>query len=282
MIPSNWQNVPRDKPVVKAAIIPKRGAFSLFDYSQIEPRFFAYFAAAGLGDPTIADWYREGRDVYREIAGRAYKKTAGEITDSERQNGKVWFLMSLYGAGPRKVAAELGLSYAEARDFYLEFHEGLPQIKALSNPRPQSDRGMRYWKPGLVERQLKHRGYLKTHWGRHLHPEQWGEHKMLNRLIQGSAADLLKASLIRIDDWLEANPDLETQAVSNVHDEVIFDGPPSEVPLLHEKIPALMSAEPWLTEVVPIVIDHEVATENWWAKTEYEEWKELHGEGIAA
>lgn len=267
------------------------------DYSQIEPRIFAYFVARGLGDTTIADWYREGRDVYREIAARAYGKPADEITEEERDNGKLWFLMTLYSAGPKKIALEQKIPYAEAKEFYLAFHEGLPQIKALSNPRPQSEAAMRHWKPGLIEQTLKRRKYLVTPWGRHLHPEKWGEHKMLNKLIQGSAADMMKHALLRVDAWqrgamvhtgLPAGPpreevlptfssprirEMESRMVATIHDEILFDGPPEEVVVLHNHVPALMSDEPWLTSVVPIKVDHEVYVTSWAEKQKYEDWK---------
>lgn len=247
----------------------------MFDYSQIEPRLFAYFAAKGLGDPTIVQWYADGRDVYREIAAKAYGRPAETITEEERQFGKVWFLMSLYGAGPKKIGAELEIPYREARDFYLAFHDGLPQIKGLSNPRPQSERAMSFWTPGLVERTLQRRGYLVTPWGRHLHPEQWGEHKMLNKLIQGSAADLMKAAIRRVHRWQRLNGDqMESRMVATIHDEVMLDGPTHELPTLHEIVPALMTDEPWLTDVVPLAVDHEIALTNWAEKIGYDEWRE--------
>lgn len=267
----NWQNIPRDNKVVKRAVLPKRGSFSFFDYSQIEPRLFGYFVEKALGDDTITTWYREGRDLYREIAASVFNKSADEITDEERQLGKVWFLMSLYGAGPRKVSAEIGMSYAEALEFYKKFHDGLPQIKQLSSPRPKSEKAMRFWTPGKIEKALKAKGYIKTPWGRHLHPEMYGEHKMLNKLIQGSAADLMKASLLRVDRHLRAS-DLESRMVSVIHDEIIFDGPESEIDRLHEEIPPLMR-EDWLHEVIPIEVDHEVSTTNWAEKEAYEEWR---------
>ena len=259
--------------MVKRAFVPKRGAFSFFDYSQIEPRYFAYFVALALKDDTIVQWYREGRDVYREIAGRVFNKPADQITDEERQDGKVWFLMSLYSAGPKKIAAETGMSYKDALAFYKQFHEGLPWIKQLSNPRPKNERAMHFWEPGAIERIYAKRGFLRTPHGRHLHAEQWGEHKLLNKLIQGSAADLMKAALLRVDDWLLSRPDLESRMVSVIHDEIIFDGPEHEVTVLHEHIPELMR-EDFLTAVVPIDVDHEVSTTNWAEKIGYDEWKE--------
>ena len=266
----NFQNIPRDLKLVKRAFLPKRGAFSFFDYSQIEPRYFGYFTAKALGDDTVAAWYREGRDVYREIAGRALGKSPEDVTERERQDGKVTFLMSLYGAGPKKIGEQLGYEYAEAKEFYLAFHDGLPQIKRLSNPRPQSERAMRYWTPGAIEQAYERKGYLKTPHGRHLHAEQWGEHKLLNKLIQGSAADLMKASLIRVDGWVRASG-IESRMVSTIHDEIIFDGPEHEIPVLHEAVPQL-KREDWLTEVIPIEVDHEVSTTTWADKTSYDEW----------
>lgn len=275
MRPSNYQNIPRSDKTVKRAIIPKRGALSEFDYSQVEPRLFAYFAAKGLGDPTVADWYRDGRDVYREIAAKAYGKAVENITEDERQHGKVFFLMSLYGAGPRKIGAELEIPYGEAKDFYLAFHDGLPQIKGLSNPRPQNERAMRFWTPGLVERTLQRRGYLVTPWGRHLHPPRFGEHKMLNALIQGSAADLMKASILRAHRWQREDAgELTSRMVATVHDSLMLDGPVAELPTLHEIVPALMTDEPWLTDVVPLAVDHEIALTNWAEKIGYDEWRE--------
>lgn len=267
----NFQNIPRDDKTIKRAFIPKRGAFSFFDYSQIEPRFFAYYVATALGDTTVADWYREGRDVYREIAGRALGKAADEVTEDERQHGKVWFLMSLYGAGPRKVSETLGIPYGEAKDFYLAFHDGLPWIKQLSNPKPKTERGMRYWQPGVIEQVYARRGFLRTPHGRHLHAEQWGEHKLLNKLIQGSAADLMKAALLRTDRWIRSDPDLQSRMVSVIHDEIILDGPEDELETLHEHVPELMR-EDWLTAVVPIEVDHEVSTTTWAEKVAYEAW----------
>ena len=281
----NFQNIPRDLKLVKQAFLPKRGALSEFDYSQIEPRYFGYFTAKGLRDETVATWYREGRDVYREIASAVYGRPSAEITDEERQQGKVWFLMSLYGAGPKKVAETVGMSYSDAKAFYLQFHDGLPQIKRLSNPKPQSERAMRFWQPGLIEQTYQRRGFLKTPHGRHLHAEQWGEHKLLNKLIQGSAADLMKAALIRVDDWLReghvapvspgnkfvSRKYLESRMVSTIHDSILFDGPVHELPILHERVPELMR-EDFLTEVIPIEVDHEVSTTTWADKINYDEW----------
>lgn len=256
---------------MKPAFLSVRGALSEFDFSQIEPRIFGYYVARALKDDTIVTWYREGRDVYQEIASAVYSKPSEEITKEERQQGKVWFLMSLYGAGPKKIAAEVDMTVSEAKKFYLQFHEGLPQIKRLSNPKPKSDRAMKHWKPGAIERIYAKRGYLKTPDGVHLHAEPFGEFKLLNKLIQGTAARVQKHAMIAVDEWVYSNPEIESRLVSQVHDSFMFDGPVHEVPLLHERIPELLRPD-WLTEVIPVDVDHEVSTTTWADKIPYDEW----------
>lgn len=257
----NIQNIPGDGPV-KSVFVPKHGMFSSFDYQAIEPRLFAYYVKAGLGDSTVADWFIQGRDVYKELAGQAFGKPADKITDKERTQGKVLFLMTLYSAGPRKIGESLNLSYADAKDLYTTFHKNLPQLRMLSNPKPRNDHVQ--WKPGLVERTLRNRGHLLTPWGRPLRPEQYGEHKMLNKLIQGSAAHLMKRAIIRLDEASLA------PMVATIHDEVIFDHEPDRLELLHNEVPKLMTAEPVITEVVPLDTDHEVCYTSWHEKEPYD------------
>jgi DNA polymerase-1 len=177
--------------------------------------------------------------------------------------------MSLYGAGPKAIAKKTGMEEGEARTFYRTFHKALPQIRMLSNPRPR--RPDVPWVPGAIEQVLAKRGYLRNPWGRHVHPVQFGEHKLLNSLIQGSAADLMKDSVLRVDEWLRTNPDVQSRMVNVIHDELMFDGPESEIELLYEAIPPLMREER-LTEVVPIEVEHDVSVTSWAEKLPFEEW----------
>ena len=256
----NIQNIPTDGPV-KEVFIPQNGMFSAFDYQAIEPRLFAYYCSTGLRDTTVADWFREGRDVYKEIAGRAFGKDPGSITDKERTQGKVLFLMSLYGAGPRKMAESLEVEYKEALDLYKAFHDGLPQLRRLSNPKPRTAHIK--WTPGLVERTLAQRKFLRTPWGRPLRPEPFGEFKMLNKLIQGSAAHLMKRAIIRLDQF-------DAPMVATIHDEVLLDHPIQQLPEWAEIVPKVMTEEDIITAWVPLDVDHEVCYDTWKAKEAYD------------
>jgi DNA polymerase-1 len=277
----NFQNLPRDDKTVKTAILPKRGALSEFDYSQIEPRLFAYLSAKVLKDDSIAEWYRQGRDYYDELAAIVHDKPLEEVTKAERQDAKAWFLMSLYMAGPRKIAESVGISEKEAKAFYKAFHARLPQIKLISNPRPK--RADVPWTPGAMERMYQRRGFLKTPFGNHIHAEQFGEHKLLNKWIQGTAAYVMKAAIVLVDRWLRESG-LESRIVGTIHDSLVIDGPVSELALLHEHVPRLMieaanaPAGDDINEWVPFAVDHDVSTTNWAAKIPYDEWVEAHQE----
>lgn len=271
----NFQNIPRDDKTVKKAILHKRGALSEFDFSQIEPRIFGYYCMKGLKDDTILRVYQEGRDIYREVAARTYRIPYDEITAEQRQRaGKIGFLATLYGAGPTALKEQIGIPLADAKELYNSLHEGMPQIRLLSNPPPRSGYHPDY-SPGLIERIVRQRGYIKTPYGRHLHVEKFGAHKMLNKLIQGTAADLMKHSLRKVDAYIgntENRVPLASRMVTSIHDSIGFDGPVSELPLLHDVIPPLMR-EAWLTDIIPVEIDHEVSTTSWADMIDYDDWR---------
>jgi DNA polymerase I len=153
----------------------------------------------------------------------------------------------------------------EAKNIVETFHWNWPAVKALQEK---------------VIATHARRGYLTTPWGRHLHGEEHGEHKLLNKLIQGSAADLMKAALLKVDAWLQEHPEIESRMVSVVHDEIIFDGPEHEIPILHEVIPDLMRFD-FLHSVIPIDVDHEVSVTNWGEKMSYEEWEATRAQAAA-
>lgn len=244
--------------------VPKLGAFSFFDYQKIEPRMLAYYLAVapGIRDDQLARVIREGKDVYREIVAPMFGKTPADLEEEEYQRGKIQFLSLMYGGGINTLMEQFGITRKEAKGVLNSFREAWPSIQDLQES---------------LLATVNKRGYIKTPWGRHLHLEQYGEHKLLNKLIQGSAADLMKASLLKIDAYLytergNALPP-RSHMVSVIHDEIIFDGPEDEVEALHGVIPMLMDDER-ISAVVPIGVDHEVSTTNWAEKTEYEEWLE--------
>lgn len=245
--------------MVKRAFVPKLGMLHFFDYSQIEPRLAAYFAAK-IGYPELAEALRGGEDVYTSIARLATGKT--DITPEERQVWKRVFLAILYGAGVRRVRetwveeTKTQISEAQAKKIYQQFHANWPAVRDLQDS---------------VIHTAQTRGYIRALDGRHLHPEEHGEHKLLNKLIQGSAAGIMKKAVINVHRHLQSDPDMQTHAVSVVHDELILDGPPHEAAWVHKDVPRIMAeaAPEDVLQTVPILVDHEVSTTNWAEKEAY-------------
>ena len=256
----NFQNIPRDDKVVKRAFIPREGnVFHMLDYKQIEPRLLAYFAAK-KGDPTLAQRIRDGLDPYTAILRSIYGEN---ITDEQRQEGKILFLSLMYGGGVRTVSAQFGLNQADAKAMIRNFHKQLPIVRKLQD--------------GVVAT-ASQRGYIRTPWGRPLHLEEYGEHKLLNKLIQGSAAHLMKRAMIRVDRAIGAVGGELLLGLSVVHDEIILEAPHDQAAWIHEHIPPLMTIESAgqdICDIIPIQVDHEVAVANMADKRDYEDYRAI-------
>lgn len=250
----NWQNVPRDDKTIKRAVLSKRGALVFADYSQVEPRLTAYFAAK-IGHPEFAERIRAGIDSYTAVAQLITGKE--EVTPEERQDWKRTYLSLLYGGGVRTIQDQYpGISFSDAKGIINTFHSNWPAVRALQR---------------MVEVTARDRGFIRTPWGRHLHPEEFGEHKLLNKLIQGSAADLMKQAILNVAEQLDG--EYEARMVSVIHDELILDSPLAEVPHLAEFLPSWMSApadDVGINEIVPITAEVEWSTTNWADKEVYE------------
>lgn len=262
----NFQNIIRDDPTVKRAFIPKKEALVEFDYSQIEPRMLAYFSAK-LGDQYLADVFHSGQDVYLVTAGAMLDASPEDITPSQRQlYGKTGFLSIIYGAGPKRISKSMGLPLDKAKEIYTNFHENLPCVRMVSNPPPRY-RNPDY-EPGAIERVLAKRGYIELIDGRRITCPQWGEHKMLNYLIQGSAAVVMKRSLVRVwkrqKDW-----PLYAHMTMTVHDSILMDALKSELAFLSEEMPKLMD-EPLISDTVPVEVEMKWSDVSWADVKEYD------------
>jgi len=247
----NLQNLPRDDDTIKRAIIPKLGALSFFDYAAIEPRLFAYYAAK-MGDPALAKMVKDGTDPYTSIARLITGKD--NVSKKERQHWKVFFLSLMYGGGVKTIQAQFGGTKKEAWKMIDQFHENLPSVRMLQDN---------------VARVAESRGYIVGIDGRRLHPEQYGEHKMLNKLIQGGAAGILKQAIVRVHRHLAG---WDSQIINIVHDDLWIDGPVDEVALLHDQVPTWMVHEE-VNEIVPIEVEHEISTTTAADKIPYDEWR---------
>lgn len=237
----NLQNIPRTDLVVKSAFLPKLDTLVFADYSGIEYCLLGYFVS-GLGDDSLASEFRAGFDPHVATAKILFDKE--DITDAERQSAKTFNYSVIYGAGPDKIAYELGCNKKQAITYHRNFHKARPGIRALQDE---------------ISDTLDYRGYLRTPWGRPLHCKN--NHAASNALIQGTAADLLRDAMRKTAGWL-AGAEYRSHMILSVHDELGLDCALDEEEAIIEALPILMNDEE-IGEIVPINVDIKRSTTNW-------------------
>jgi DNA polymerase-1 len=245
----NVQNIPRTQKDVKRAFVPKLDAFLFFDYKAIEVRLLAYYLAAAIGDDSLATEINNGADPHANTARGLYN--TNEVSDEQRQVGKTLNFSIIYGGGTPTIMRQLGVSFTEARRLLKAYHDTRPGIKRLNQN---------------IGETLLARGYIQSLYGRHLHVQE--EHKALNALIQGSAADLMRDSVVRVWERL-LNGDFMSHMVNIVHDEIIIDADKEEINTLVTLIPSLMGNKT-VEKFVNIDTDCEISYTNWAEKSTYE------------
>jgi DNA polymerase-1 len=243
----NVQNIPRSQKDVKRAFVPKLDAYLFFDYKAIEVRLLAYYLAAAIGDDSLAGEINYGMDPHSVTAQGLYNKP--EVSDEERQVGKTLNFSIIYGGGTPTIMRQLGVNFKEARRLLSAYHDTRPGIKKLN---------------ANISQILASRGYIQSLYGRRLHVTE--EHKALNALIQGSAADLMRDTVVQVDDYLHTN--YATHIVNIVHDEIILDADKDEIPQLVSVIPTMMGNK-IVEEFVSIETDCEISWTNWADKEAY-------------
>lgn len=243
----NVQNIPRSQKDVKRGFIPKLDAFLFFDYKAIEVRLLAYYLAKAIGDKSLANEINTGADPHRITAQGLYNRS--DISDEERQVGKTLNFSIIYGGGTPTIMRQLDVPFKEARRLLNAYHDTRPGIKALNEN---------------IGRTLESRGYITSLYGRRLHILE--AHKALNALIQGSAADLMRDSIVRVNTILYDN--YASHIVNIVHDEIILDADKHEIDQLVSVIPNLMGNK-MVEECVSIETDCEISWTSWADKEAY-------------
>ena len=244
----NVKNIPLTQKDVKRAFVPKHDCFLFFDYKAIEVRLLAYYLAVGVGDTSLRDEIQAGLDPHLQTAMGVFGKS--EISDEERQAGKTLNFSIIYGGGTPTIMRQLGVDYPKAKQMLRAYHDTRPGIKKLN---------------ASISEVLDRRGYIVNSHGRRLHVQE--SHKALNALIQGSAADLMRESVVKVHHFLE---DKTSHIVNIIHDEIMLDAIYNDLATLTYTIPGLMRNEK-INEVMQIDVDCEYSETNWADKEAYYE-----------
>ena len=226
----NMQNVPIRTPLGREI----RGCFEAApgqvlisaDYSQIELRVLAHVA----GEPVLKEIFRRGEDVHTATASQVFQVDPADIDPGMRSKSKMINYGIVYGLSDYGLADRLNIPREEAKAFIDAYLERFPRVAEFIAT--------------TIER-AKEEGHVTTLWGRRRQiPElrarnyqlrTLGERLAVNTVIQGSAADIIKLAMVRTHRAL-AESGAATRLILTIHDELLFEGPPEDVPAAREII----------------------------------------------
>lgn len=249
----NLQNIPirteRGKEI-RRAFVPANDDFLLLsaDYSQIELRIMASFSK----DESMIEAFQQGKDIHAATAAKVFHTE--NVTADMRRKAKTINFGIIYGISAFGLAARMGIKRTEAKEIIEAYFAEFPAIKHYMDKSIEQAR-----EKGYVETILGRKRYLPDIHSRNATMRGFAERNAINSPIQGSAADMIKIAMVRVQDWLYQEK-LQSKMLLQVHDELVFDVHKSEIELLKKQIPLLMADA--LPLGVPIVAEVGVG-KNW-------------------
>ena len=250
----NLQNIPIRTPegrrVREAFVAPSGHLIASADYSQIELRIMAHIS----GDAALLLAFHDGMDVHRATAAEVFGIATSEVSSEQRRYAKVINFGLIYGMSAYGLARSLGIDNTAAKNFVMRYFERYPGVKLYMDHTRQS---------------AKEKGYVETVFGRRLYlpeinspngPRRSGaERAAINAPMQGTAADLIKLSMVKVQQVLD-DERRGTRMIMQVHDELVFEVPEDEVAWLRHEIPKIMAGVAQLK--VPLLAEVGVGA-NW-------------------
>ena len=254
----NLQNIPirtAEGRRIRQAFIPQSGNKILAaDYSQIELRIMAHLSA----DESLLKAFSEGKDIHRATAAEIFEVALDQVEIGQRRAAKAVNFGLIYGMSAFGLAKQLNVSRTEAAEYVKKYFQRYPGVKHYMED---------------TREKAKEEGYVETLFGRRLYLpninhrngmlRQHAERTAINAPMQGTAADIIKLSMISVSDWLrEATLEGQTRTkmIMQVHDELVFDVPESELQLVEKTIVDKMVNAAQLD--VPLVVDTGIGM-NW-------------------
>ncbi len=243
----NLQNIPIRRELgrdIRRGFIPRSGWTLLgADYSQIELRLLAHLS----GDPAFVEAFNAGGDIHRQTAAIIFDVPLDEVTSEMRGRAKTINFATIYGQGAHALSRQLKIEHAVAKEFIRLYFERFHGIRAYLDSMVDFARTH-----GYVQTIFNRRRYIPELRERNFNIRAFGERTAANSPIQGSAADLIKIAMIRIDSALKAGG-FEAKMLLQVHDELVFEVPSDELDAVKVLVKHEMENATQLS--VPLVVD---------------------------
>jgi DNA polymerase-1 len=250
----NLQNIPirtlRGQQIRGAFVSGEGKKIISADYSQIELRLIAEIS----GEDNMIKAFQDGEDIHASTAAKLFNIPLEEVSKTQRGQAKTVNFGILYGQGAFALAEQTGLSRSEAKQMIEAYYETYPKLKAYMASQVQIARDQ-----GYVETILGRKRHLKDINSGNFVVRAHAERNAVNAPIQGSAADVVKMAMIKIQKELEKEK-LKTKMLLQVHDELIFEAPVDEVEVATHIIKTEM--ENAIETQVPLLVEVGVG-KNW-------------------
>lgn len=247
----NIQNMPRILGP-RECFIPRKGRKNYhIDYEQVEMKFFVHFAK----DSDMAKAIES--DIHLYVAAEIYNRAAKDVTKEQRKRAKGVNFGIIYGSGGNTMAETMtkkGLitSKTEATLLVAKYHKRFPSVRRITN---------------FFKNELSRKGYVENPMGRRYHISLSKSYTALNYMCQGTSADLIKESMVKVFKWLRVNG-YKSKIIKQIHDELVIQTVPSEA---ESVIPAIMKMmEDRKRFFIPITVDCEVVNHRWSNKEKVE------------
>lgn len=245
----NLQNIPirlEEGKKIRKAFLPSNKDWVIFaaDYSQIELRVLAHIAE----DEQLTEAFTRGMDVHTKTAMDVFGVNEKDVTGLMRRQAKAVNFGIVYGISDYGLSQNLGITRKEAGAFIDKYLNSYPKVKQYMEDIVQTAK-----QDGYVSTLLNRRRYLPEITSRNFNLRSFAERTAMNTPIQGSAADIIKKAMINMADRLKEEK-MEAKMLLQVHDELIFEAPESEVGQLVEIVPEIMENAVVLN--VPLKVDY--------------------------
>jgi len=250
----NLQNIPvrsEEGRRIRQAFIAEKGyKLVAADYSQIELRIMAHLS----GDAGLIDAFHAGEDIHRATAAEVFGVTRDQVSNDQRRSAKAINFGLIYGMSAFGLSRQLNIARNEAQTYIDMYFARYPGVKAYMEKTRELAR-----EQGYVETVFGRRLYLPDINASNMQRRQYAERTAINAPMQGTAADIIKLAMIKLDTAITAEQ-RDIRMIMQVHDELVFEVNANildeSVNLIREK----MAAAAVLT--IPLVVDVGVG-ENW-------------------
>jgi DNA polymerase-1 len=232
----NLQNIPirtaEGRRIREAFVAPAGYKLLALDYSQIELRIMAHLSA----DESLLNAFARGLDVHRATAAEVFGAELEHVSSEQRRAAKAINFGLIYGMSAFGLGKQLNIGRNEAQQYVDTYFERYPGVKRYMEETKQLARDQ-----GYVETVFGRRLYLPDINARNANVRQYAERTAINAPMQGSAADIIKRAMIRVQSWLWEQQ-LDCKMIMQVHDELVFEVAQSQVDQCRDAIAGLMTS----------------------------------------